>query len=57
MAKGNMIKAKKFYCGIGPGADAYEVRRRQFRKEILEELSKAGEKPSLNAPNNIERPS
>jgi hypothetical protein len=44
MAKGNLIKAKKFYCGAGPDADAYEVRRRQFRKEILEELDKRGQK-------------
>ncbi len=40
MAKGNLVKAKKFYCGAGPDADAYEVRRRQFRKEILEELDR-----------------
>jgi hypothetical protein len=40
MAKGNLAKAKKFYCGAGPDADAYEVKRRQFRKEILEELNK-----------------
>lgn len=44
MAKGNLVKAKKFYCGAGPDADAYEVRRRQFRKEILEELDKGGQK-------------
>lgn len=43
MAKGNLVKAKKFYCGVGPDADAYEVRRRQFRKEILEELNKGGQ--------------
>jgi Transglycosylase SLT domain len=42
MAKGNLVKAKKFYCGAGPDADAYEVKRRQFRKEILEELNKGG---------------
>jgi hypothetical protein len=40
MAKGNLAKAKKFYCGAGPDADAYEVKRRQFRKEILEEMNK-----------------
>jgi len=42
MAKGDMVRAKKLYCGVGPEADAYEVKRRQFRKEILEEL--AGQK-------------
>jgi hypothetical protein len=40
MAKGNLAKAKRFYCGVGPDADAYEVKRRQFRKEILDEINK-----------------
>jgi hypothetical protein len=40
MAKGNLTKAKKYYCGAGPDADAYEVKRKQYRKEILEELNK-----------------
>ena len=40
MAKGDLPKAKKFYCGAGPEADAYEVKRRQFRREILDELAK-----------------
>ncbi len=44
MAKGDMVKAKKFYCGIGPEADAYEVKRRQFRKELMDFL--AVKKPS-----------
>ena len=42
MARGDLVKAKKFYCGTGPDADAYEVKRRSFRKEILEFL--AGDK-------------
>jgi len=45
MARGDLVKAKKFYCGTGPDADAYEVKRRSFRKEILEFL--AGTKPSV----------
>ncbi len=44
MAKGDMVKAKKFYCGTGPEADAYEAKRRQFRKEILDLV--AVKKPS-----------
>jgi len=40
MAKGNIVKAKKLYCGVGPQADAYEVKRREFRKEILEGMEK-----------------
>lgn len=44
MAKGDMAKAKKYYCGAGPDADAYEVKRRQFRREILDELNKEVQK-------------
>ena len=44
MARGDLVKAKKLYCGAGPDADAYEVRRRSFRKELLDLL--AGTKPS-----------
>ncbi|HEY6874654.1 MAG TPA: transglycosylase SLT domain-containing protein [Geobacteraceae bacterium] len=39
MAKGDMVRAKKLYCGAGPEADAYEVKRRQFRKEIMNLLA------------------
>ena len=42
MANGNIVRAKKLYCGVGPEANAYEVKRRQFRREILDELTKAG---------------
>ena len=35
MAKGDLVKAKKYYCGVGPEADQYEVKRQQFRKEIM----------------------
>lgn len=44
MAKGDMVKAKKLYCGTGPEADAYEAKRRQFRNEIMDLL--AIKKPS-----------
>jgi len=49
MAKGNLTKAKKFYCGAGPDADAYEVRRQQFRREILEELNKVKAETGRNS--------
>lgn len=42
MANGDIVRAKKLYCGVGPEANAYEAKRRQFRREILDELSKAG---------------
>lgn len=40
MAKGNMLRAKKLYCGAGPQADAYAVKIRQFRREILEDVER-----------------
>ncbi len=40
MAKGNMIRAKKLYCGTGPEADAYAARIRQFKREILNDMDK-----------------
>jgi hypothetical protein len=40
MAKGNLAKAKRFYCGAGPEADAYEKKMHLFKREILKELSK-----------------
>jgi hypothetical protein len=49
MAAGDMVRAKKLYCGVGPDADAYEVKRRQFRKEILEDLSGDGRRQSGGA--------
>lgn len=48
IARGNLRRAKKLYCGIGPQANAYEVKRMQFRKEILRELIKY---PPLQADN------
>lgn len=49
MATGDMVRAKKLYCGVGPDADAYEVKRRQFRKEILEDLSGDGHRQAGGA--------
>lgn len=47
MAKGDIVRAKKLYCGVGPQADAYEVKRRQFRKEILELLVSTKSTPAV----------
>jgi hypothetical protein len=49
MARGNISRAKKLYCGVGPGADAYEVKRRQFRREIMRELDNIGVKRAERA--------
>ena len=38
MAKGDKTRAKKLYCGAGPAADAYAVKVKQYKKEILDEL-------------------
>jgi hypothetical protein len=40
MASGNLTRAKKLYCGVGRDADIYEVKRRQFRREIFDNLSR-----------------
>jgi hypothetical protein len=42
MAKGNLSRAKRLYCGAGPAARAYDKIRRKFRAEILRELDKVG---------------
>jgi len=56
MANGQLVRAKKLYCGVGPQADAYEVKRRQIRKEILAEIVKAApQRADLRY--RIERPS
>lgn len=53
MARGDLVKAKKFYCGAGPDADAYETRRRSFRKEILELLAGIGHTKTGAAPQQV----
>jgi hypothetical protein len=35
MADGDLVRAKKLYCGVGSAAKAYDFRRKQFRKEII----------------------
>lgn len=40
MAKGNLGRAKRLYCGMGPAATAYDKVRKRFRAEILRELEK-----------------
>ena len=38
MARGDKVRAKKLYCGVGREANAYEVKRRRFRLEILDSI-------------------
>jgi Transglycosylase SLT domain len=35
MARGDLNRAKKLYCGVGPDANAYDVKRKKFRQELL----------------------
>src|SRR6185369_14827866 len=41
MARGNLARAKRLYCGTGRGATAYDTIRNRFRAEILRELEKS----------------
>lgn len=45
MAKGNLSRAKRFYCGTGPAAAAYEKVRKRFRAEILREMERGFQVP------------
>ncbi|HBG06544.1 MAG: lytic transglycosylase [Geobacteraceae bacterium GWC2_58_44] len=40
MAKGNLSRAKRLYCGTGPAAAAYDKVRKRFRAEILREMQR-----------------
>ena len=40
MARGNLSRAKRLYCGIGPAAAAYDKVRKRFRAELLREMEK-----------------
>ena len=57
MANGDLVRAKKLYCGVGREANAYEVKRRQFRREILDELTRAGSREAETQRYEAERPS
>ena len=47
MAKGNLARAKRYYCGTGPAAAAYDAIRKRFRAEILRELEKGFQEQGL----------
>ncbi|GFO68300.1 lytic transglycosylase [Geomonas limicola] len=47
MAGGNLSKAKRYYCGTGPAAAAYDKLRKRFRAEILRELEKGFQERGL----------
>lgn len=53
VAGGKMDLAKKYYCGVGPQADAYLAKIKSTRKALLEELERIGEKVALNDRNTI----
>jgi hypothetical protein len=57
MAGGKLVRAKKLYCGVGPEADAYEVKRRMIRKEILADMTREAPKRAADLHYRIARPS
>jgi hypothetical protein len=48
IADGNMERAKKFYCGTGPQAEAYLRKLRSIRQALLEELDRNRATLALN---------
>jgi hypothetical protein len=47
MAQGNLERAKKYYCGQGPQANAYMKKIRLIRREMMVELQLQSEKLAL----------
>ncbi len=47
MAQGNLDRAKRYYCGQGPQANAYLKKIRQIRKEMMAELHPQSNKLAL----------
>ncbi|MFZ2948333.1 MAG: transglycosylase SLT domain-containing protein [Desulfuromonadaceae bacterium] len=49
MAQGNLERAKKYYCGQGPQANAYMKKIRTVRQEMMTELNLRGNTLALTA--------
>ena len=49
MSGGNLDKAKKFYCGTGPQAEAYLRKIRKIRKELHEAMAQTGQKFAMSS--------
>lgn len=49
MAQGDLDRAKKYYCGQGPQANAYMKKIRAVRQEMIVELKLQGRTPALTA--------
>jgi hypothetical protein len=50
MAQGNLERAKKYYCGQGPQANAYMKKIRSVRQAMIDELNLQGDKLALADP-------
>lgn len=48
IADGNMDRAKRFYCGVGPQADAYLRKLKVTRQALLEDLDRSRAKLAAN---------
>ena len=49
MAQGNLERAKKLYCGQGPQADAYIIKIRRIRSEMISGFERRPEKLAMAA--------
>ncbi len=47
MAQGNLERAKKYYCGQGPQAEAYMRKIRHIRLEMLSEFNRQAQKLAM----------
>ena len=55
MARGDLMLAKKYYCGVGPDADAYELKRMMFRRELLLAMPVVGPEGPVGGMAQVER--
>lgn len=55
VAGGKMDLAKKYYCGVGPQADAYLLKIKNIRKDLLAELATSGAKLAMSSRDSITR--
>jgi Transglycosylase SLT domain len=48
MANGNLDKAKRYYCGAGPEADAYLRKIQKIRKQLRQAMNRSNQKLAMN---------
>jgi hypothetical protein len=50
MARGDLLRAKRLYCGVGPAADAYAMKLRLVRHELTTFLSASSQRNATPHP-------